>query len=49
MAKKIIKAFEEAEAVGKAAIQLEGKFIDYPVVQHSKDILKRADEIERKK
>ena len=48
-AEKIVKAFEEAEAAGMAAIQLEGKFIDYPVVQHSKDILARAAEIAKKK
>ncbi len=48
-AEKIIKAFEEAEAAGMAAIQLEGKFIDYPVVQRSKDILALAATIGRKK
>jgi len=48
-AEKIIKAFEEAEAAGMAAIQLEGKFIDYPVVKRSKDILALAATIGRKK
>ena len=48
-AEKIVEAFEEAEAAGMAAIQLEGKFIDYPVVKHSKDILARAAEIAKKK
>jgi len=37
-AKKVIEAFEEAEREGKAAIQLEGKFIDYPVVEKSRRI-----------
>jgi len=39
-ARKIIKAFEEAENKGLAAIQLEGKFIDYPVVERSRRIVK---------
>lgn len=46
-AEKIVKAFEEAEAEGMAAIQLEGKFIDYPVVKRSKDILALAAAIGR--
>jgi len=48
MAKKIVKAFEESEAAGVAAIQLEGKFIDYPVVKRSKDILALATAIGKK-
>ena len=48
-AEKIVKAFEEAEAAGMAAIQLEGKFIDYPVVKRSKDILALAAAIGREK
>jgi len=35
-AKKVIEAFEEAEREGKAAIQLEGKFIDYAIVEKSR-------------
>ena len=41
-AKKVIAAFEEAEAGGVAAIQLDGKFIDYPVVARSRHILRLA-------
>ena len=41
-AEKIVQAFEEAEAAGMAAIQLEGKFIDYSVVKRSRDILTLA-------
>ena len=48
-AEKIVKTFEEAEAAGMAAIQLEGKFIDYAVVKRSKDILALAAAIGRKK
>jgi citrate lyase subunit beta/citryl-CoA lyase len=47
-AKKVITAFEEAEASGSAAIQLEGKFIDYAVVKRSKDILALAGAIAMK-
>jgi citrate lyase subunit beta/citryl-CoA lyase len=47
-AESIIQAFEEAEAAGTAAIQLEGKFIDYPVVQRSRDLLTIAAAISRK-
>ena len=31
-AERVVAAFAEAEAVGSAAIQLDGKFIDYPIV-----------------
>lgn len=42
-ARKVIEAFEEAEKEGRAAIQLEGKFIDYPVVEKSRRIIELAD------
>lgn len=48
-AEKIVKAFEEAEVTGMAAIQLQGTFIDYAVVKRSKDILALAAAIGRKK
>lgn len=41
-ARKVIDAFEEAEKEGRAAIQLEGKFIDYPVVEKSRRIIELA-------
>lgn len=44
-ARKVIQTFEQAEAGGRAAIQLEGKFIDYPVVENSRRILKMAAKI----
>lgn len=47
-AENIVRAFEEAESAGMAAIQLEGKFIDYPVVQRSKDILALSAAISKK-
>lgn len=42
---KIIAAFEEAEREGKAAIQLEGRFIDYPVVEKARLIVELAKAI----
>ena len=44
-AKQVIEAFEKAEHEGKAAIQLEGKFIDYAVVEKSKRIYALAQVI----
>jgi len=44
-AKKIIDAFEEAERQGRAAIQLEGKFIDYAVVEKAKRVCALAQAI----
>jgi len=41
-AERVVQAFEEAETKGIAAIQLDGKFIDYPVVERSRRILKLA-------
>ncbi|MFC1916057.1 HpcH/HpaI aldolase/citrate lyase family protein [Chloroflexota bacterium] len=42
-ARKVIEAFEEAEKEGRAAIQMEGRFIDYPVVEKSRRIIALAD------
>ncbi|MCK5420285.1 MAG: citrate lyase subunit beta, partial [Desulfobacterales bacterium] len=44
-AQKVIQAFDAAEAGGAAAIQLDGKFIDYPVVERCRRILKIASKI----
>jgi citrate lyase subunit beta/citryl-CoA lyase len=41
-AERVIEAFEEAVARGIGAIQLDGKFIDVPVVERSRRILKLA-------
>jgi citrate lyase subunit beta/citryl-CoA lyase len=46
-AKKVIDAFEQAEREGKAAIQLEGKFIDYPVVEKARRTYALAKAIAR--
>jgi len=47
-AKKIIDAFEEAERQGGAAIQLEGKFIDYAVAEKARRIYALAQAISSK-
>jgi citrate lyase subunit beta/citryl-CoA lyase len=44
-AKRVIEAFEIAEREGKAAIQLDGRFVDYPVVAKSRRILALAEAI----
>ena len=38
-ARRIISAFEKAEKKGSAAIQVDGKFVDYPVVEAAKRTL----------
>lgn len=42
-ARKAVKAFEEAHKQGVAAVQLEGKFIDYPVAARAKRVLEMAN------
>ena len=44
-AKRVVQAFNEAESSGTAAIQVDGKFVDYPVVERSKRILRIAEKI----
>lgn len=44
-AKKIVEAFEAAEASGSASIQLDGYFVDYPIVEKAKRILNIANKI----
>lgn len=38
-AQRIVKAFEEAEAAGLAAIQVDGVFVDYPIVYRAQRTL----------
>jgi citrate lyase subunit beta/citryl-CoA lyase len=45
LAEKVIQAFEEAEASGVAAIQVDGKFIDYPVVERARRTLELSKRI----
>lgn len=41
-AARVVRAFEEAEAAGVAGVQLEGKFIDYPVAAWARRVLSTA-------
>ena len=41
-AKRVVAAFEKAEAEGLASIQLDGQFIDYPIVQRARRVLESA-------
>lgn len=40
-AERVCAAFEQAEAAGSAAIQLDGKFIDYPIVYRAQRVLQK--------
>src|SRR5438270_5705969 len=40
-AERVAAAFAKAEAAGSAAIQLDGKFIDYPIVYRAQRVLQR--------
>ena len=44
-ARAVVDAFEAAEAEGSASIQLDGYFIDYPIVYKSQRILALADKL----
>jgi citrate lyase subunit beta / citryl-CoA lyase len=41
-AKRVVAAFDEAEARGLASIQLDGQFIDYPIVQRARRVVEAA-------
>jgi citrate lyase subunit beta / citryl-CoA lyase len=41
-AERVAAAFAQAEASGSAAIQLDGKFIDYPIVYRAQRVLRRV-------
>lgn len=45
MARRVVAAFEAAEAQGLASIQLDGQFIDYPIVASAQRILAVAASI----
>jgi citrate lyase subunit beta/citryl-CoA lyase len=41
-ATRIVEAFDEAEARGSSAIQLDGQFIDYPIMHAARRVLETA-------
>ncbi|MBO0742041.1 MAG: CoA ester lyase [Hyphomicrobiaceae bacterium] len=45
--RKVVQAFAAAEAAGSASIQLEGKFIDYPIVYRARRVLETIERIAR--
>ncbi|MGD9079107.1 MAG: CoA ester lyase [Desulfobacterales bacterium] len=47
-ARRVVDAFEAEEAGGSAAILVDGKFVDYPVVERSRRILQLASIIDGK-
>jgi len=47
-ARKFITAFEEAEAAGSASIQVDGYFIDYPIVEKARRVLATMEGIRRR-
>ena len=44
-AEKIVAAFEDAEATGSASIQVDGQFVDYPVVDKARRVLRLMERI----
>jgi citrate lyase subunit beta/citryl-CoA lyase len=45
-ARAVVAAFEAAEAGGSASIQLDGQFIDYPIVERARRILALASRVD---
>ena len=41
--RRILEAFDAAEAAGSASIQLDGQFIDYPIVYRAREVLRLAE------
>jgi citrate lyase subunit beta / citryl-CoA lyase len=44
-ARKVIDAFQAAEAAGSASIQVDGRFIDYPMVDKARRVVALAERI----
>ena len=44
-ARRVVEAFEKSEAAGMGALQLDGKFIDYPVVERSRRIIRLGESV----
>jgi len=43
--RRVVAAFAEAEKAGSASIQLDGKFIDYPIVYRAERVIALAERI----
>lgn len=48
-ARRVVESFEKSEAGGIGALQLDGKFIDYPVVERSRRIIRLGELIDQVK
>ncbi len=48
-ARRVVAAFEEAEARGSGATSLDGKMIDVPVVKRARNLLALAESLERRR
>jgi citrate lyase subunit beta/citryl-CoA lyase len=46
-ARRVLDAFAQAECDGLAAIQVDGQFVDYPIVYRAQRLIERADAITR--
>jgi citrate lyase subunit beta/citryl-CoA lyase len=46
-ARRVLDAFAQAERDGLAAIQVDGQFVDYPIVYRAQRLIARADAITR--
>lgn len=46
-AHRVVAAFKEAEKAGSASIQLDGKFIDYPIVYRAERVLEMHERISK--
>lgn len=46
-ARRYLEAFREAEARGSASIQVDGYFIDYPIVEKARRVIDLAEAIDR--
>ncbi|MGE0716384.1 MAG: CoA ester lyase [Alphaproteobacteria bacterium] len=44
-AERVVAAFDKAEAEGSAAFQIDGKFVDYPIVYRARRVLEKRDAI----
>jgi len=44
-ARRVLEAFAQAERDGLAAIQVDGQFVDYPIVYRAQRLIERADAI----